>query len=163
MDKDLLVIEIVFLCSLLVNVFINNHLSIKLLLSVLLFFYILKSKPNYIYNQKKFLFISYGLLTLSVLFLLLGYFSSFTYVVFMFSALVLFLYLKYVLFRYSYGTIIKKNKQKIYLNIEDAFYRKKKVVLTTRRKANIGDVVIFSLDNVFLQKKQKKVISIIKK
>jgi len=163
MDKDLLFIEFIFFLSLIINVFIQNHLSVKLLFIVLLFLYILKSKPNYVYNKSKFLFVSYGLVVFSVLFLLLNYITSFYFILFMFCLLVLFLYLKYILFRFSYGVVVKKNNQQITINIKDAFYRKKITTLNTRKQVKKGDVVIFSLKNLFLQKSSQKVISIIKK
>jgi hypothetical protein len=163
MNKDLLIIEMIFVGFLLINVFIKNHLSIKLLFIALLFFYILKAKPDFVYNKSKFNFISYGLLIFSVLFLLLNYITSLLYVTILFCFLVLFVYLKYVLFRYSFGTVIKKNKQLITIKVEDPFYNKKTIELITRKSVTKNDIVIFSLKNIFLQKSKQKVISIIKK
>ncbi len=164
MDKDLLIIEIIFIAFLLVNAFIENNLSIKILFIFLLFFYILKSKPNYVYNKSKFLFIAYSLVIFSILFLLSNYITSFTFVVVIFCLLVLFLYLKYVLFRYSYGIVIKKLKNKIVVKIEDSFYKNNKTVeLITKKAVTKNDIVIFSLKNIFLQKSKQKVISIRKK
>jgi hypothetical protein len=161
MNKDLLMIEIIFIAFLLINSFVKNALSIKILFIFLLLFYILKSKSTFVYNKSKFVFISYSLIIFSILFLLTNYVISFIFIVIIFCLLVLFLYLKYVLFRYSYGTVIKKTNQKIFVKVDDCFYKKNKIIeLITRKKVNKNDIVIFSLENVFLQKKQKKVISI---
>lgn len=159
-SKDLLYIQIFFLFSLIVNLFIDGLLFLKILLIILLLLFIIKSKDSFVYNRQKYNFFCYGLLFFCVLFLLTNYLTSSYFYTFLFCVLILFIYLFKVLFNTSYGEVISYKDGFIEVKVLDAFY-KSKVIFFKSKKLLTGSIVVFSLTKFPFAKKPVDIIDVV--
>ena len=159
-SKDLLYIQIFFLFSLIVNLFTEGLLFLKILLIFLLLLFIIKSKDSFVYNRQKYNFFSYGLLFFSILFLLTNYLTSSYFYTFLFCVLILYIYLFKVLFNSSYGEVISNKNGFIEVKVLDAFYKSK--TLSFKHKTLLtGSIVVFSLTRFPLRKKPIAIIDVV--
>lgn len=160
-NKDLLYIQIFFMFSIIINLFISGLLFLKILLILLLFLFILKSKDSFVYNRAKYDYFSYGLLLFSILFLLSNYITSPHFFTALFCILILFIYLFKVLFNTSYGEVIKNHENgMVEIKVLDPFFKTKNVVLKNK-KLLTGSIVVFSLTKFPLAKKPVQIIDVV--
>jgi len=145
-DKHMLYIEILFLISLFISLFVPSNLFLKLLFVILLILFVIKEKENYVYNSNHYLFVGAGLSVISLLFVFAGYISNFIYLTILICAVVLFVYLSKVLFYKTYGTIIHCRNKEVEIRIDDVFFKSKKnLIFKTNKKLVAGTTVLVRL------------------
>ncbi|MFH0906028.1 MAG: hypothetical protein V1824_01675 [archaeon] len=160
MDKNLLLFEFVFIVSIIANLFLENNLSLKILLIVLMLFLILKSKDDYIFNKSKFLYISFGLVSFSILFIFLGYFRNIYLVAVAVSLISVFWYIDKVRYNISYGKIISASKKEIEIKILDSFYKPNQLIrISASKQYEKNAIAIFNTPSLFC--KDYKLIKVV--
>jgi hypothetical protein len=166
MDKDYLLVQFLFICSLLVNLFFTSKLSIKILFIVLYLLFTFLYKENYIYNKTKYKFVTLGFSGILFLTVLVYYFNTIVLQVIIVSYIILFFYIFKIIFNKTYGQVISKNKNKYTIKIKDIFYKyNKTIILKSNKHYNKGDLLYIKLSKLPFNKKPIKIIKkiIIKK
>jgi len=162
-DKKFLMLEFIFLASIIANLLLDKNLYLKILLIVLYILFFILYLPNYVYNKFKFYFVNIFLIITSVLFLILKYVTSLTYVVVLVCYLVLFWYLSKIIFRTTYGVVISSKSGILTIKILDIFYTiNKQISIKSKKHVNKDDIVILNLNGFFLSKKPLSIKKIIK-
>lgn len=159
MNGKYLLFQLFFMISVIINLFLEEHLYLKILLIVLLLLYGLLILPEFIYNKEKFLFTSTGFMILSILFLIAGYTINITYMIILSCMLVAFLYFSKMLFNTTYGEVIISTPKTTQVKIKDVFYNLNKIyTIETTKKPALKSLVLLKLDT----KLPRKPIEIIK-
>ncbi|HRT02508.1 MAG TPA: hypothetical protein P5513_01020 [Candidatus Diapherotrites archaeon] len=162
-DKDLLFIEILFLINVFIILFVKKNLYMKILFVILLFLFILLRKENYVYNKNKYLYITYGLIIILILFILTEYIKNIYYIVFVICSIIIYYYLSKILFNTTYGEVITNTKGQVQIKILDSFYKLNKIyTLPTTKTLKEKQLVLIELSKSPINKKPIKIIKVIK-
>jgi len=159
MDKNLLYLEIIFICGLIVNLFIDKNLFLKILIIIMLFLFVIKEKDNYIYNLDKYLYVSYGFIAILILLMFVEYFPNIYFIVIIMCAVVLYLYLFKALFNRTYGVIVSCTTKHAKVKITDSFFKSRKIHTIPTKKKYIKDkIVLIELSKFPINKKPIRII-----
>jgi vacuolar-type H+-ATPase subunit I/STV1 len=161
-DKNLVYIEIIFLLGVLLSVFIPKNLFLKILIVVVLFLFVLKEIDDYKYIKQKYLYVGYGFVILLALFIITEYINSTYFVAFLICLVVIYLYLFKIIFNTTYGIVTRVKSKKIFVMLNDPFYKsKKELELSYSGHIKKDDIVILELTKFPINKKVVKVINVV--
>jgi len=162
MDKHLIYLEVIFLISVITNLFVSKQLFLKILLMLLTFLFFLKETQSYVYNKSKYMYVGIGFVSILFLFILSDYITHIYFLVFFICSVVAYLYLYKVLFNTTFGVVTKVSSKEVTFKITDSFFKtKKEYSLSFTRKASINDVVILELSKSIVNKKPIKIKKVI--
>ena len=162
LNKHIWQLEILFLCGLIVNLFIEKKLYLKILFIILLTLFFFKEKNEFILIKSKYLYFGYGLIGMLVLSLLLNYVTHIYFITFSICLVVLYFYLYKIIFRKTIGKVTKVKNNQIYFKIIDPFYKSKKEFNLFSRKKIIKEDTILVEQSKFLIKKPIKILEVVK-
>jgi len=154
-----LLLQGLLLVSVVVNLFIPKNLFLKLLLIALLFLYGLLILEEFKYNRDRYLFSASSFVVIAILFLLVGYIHSDTYLIILVCLLVAFMYLSRTLFSKTFGEVLESNGKLVKVKITDELFSYgRKYQINCAKPYKPGTLVLIGLDKTFL----RKPVSIIK-
>ncbi len=159
MNMKYLLLQGLLLVSVVVNLFIPKNLFLKLLLIALLFLYGLLILQEFKYNRDRYLFSASSFVVIAILFLLVEYIHSDTYLIILVCLLVAFMYLSRTLFSKTFGEVLESNGKLVKVKITDELFSYgKKYQIRSAKPYKPGTLVLIGLDKTFL----RKPVSIIK-
>ncbi|MDD3975886.1 MAG: hypothetical protein PHN22_01830 [Candidatus ainarchaeum sp.] len=160
--KHIWQLEIIFLCGLFVNLFVEKMLYLKILFIFLILLFVFKEKDTFVFIKLKYLYFGYGLVGILILALLIGFISNIYFITISICLVVLYFYLYKIIFNKTIGVVLKISSKKIYFKVIDPFYKsKKEFILSSNLKISKNDKISI-LQSSFLIKKPLKILKVLK-
>ncbi len=162
MNKHLIYLELIFLVAVILNLFVPDMLTLKILFLLLTFLFFIKELDAFTYNRAKYKYVGIGFTSILFLFILAQYITHIYFLVFFMCAVILYLYLYKVLFNTTFGVVIKSLATTITVKITDPFFKtKKEYILKCFKKPKLNSIIILNLSKSFVDKKPISVKQII--